>query len=238
MQSLASLLTARVEAAAGIDPEMRPATKPQFGHFQSNVALRLAKTEGRPPRDVAADLVGRIEVDDLCEPLEVAGPGFINFRIRASVLAQAATDLLGDSIATNLFMLGYAWQRGLVPLSRQAIERAIEINGAAVDANKANQAELETIKGIGPGLSAKILDARKAGAFKDWNDLVDRVGGVGPGNAAKFSQAGLTVNNAGYDGSAPAAKAPVKAAKADKIDKTDKTDKTVTKAAPAAPVRQ
>ncbi len=50
MQSLASLLTARVEAAAGIDPEMRPATKPQFGHFQSNVALRLAKTEGRPPR--------------------------------------------------------------------------------------------------------------------------------------------------------------------------------------------
>ena len=57
MQSLASLLTARVEAAAGIDPEMRPATKPQFGHFQSNVALRLAKTEGRPPRDVAADLI-------------------------------------------------------------------------------------------------------------------------------------------------------------------------------------
>ena len=96
MQSLASLLTARVEAAAGIDPEMRPATKPQFGHFQSNVALRLAKAEGRPPRDVAADLIGRIEVDDLCEPLEVAGPGFINFRIRASVLAQAATDLLGD----------------------------------------------------------------------------------------------------------------------------------------------
>ncbi|WP_288023706.1 DUF6537 domain-containing protein, partial [Thauera sp.] len=50
---------------------------------------------------------------------------------------KLATDLLGDSIATNLFMLGFAWQRGLVPLSRQAIERAIEINGAAVDANKA-----------------------------------------------------------------------------------------------------
>ena len=50
---------------------------------------------------------------------------------------RIATDLLGDSIATNLFMLGYAWQRGLVPLSRQAIERAIEINGAAVEANKA-----------------------------------------------------------------------------------------------------
>ena len=69
---------------------------------------------------------------------------------------------------------------------------------AAVDANKASQAELETVKGIGPGLSAKILDARKAGAFKDWNDLVERVGGVGPGNAARFSQAGLTVNNSPY----------------------------------------
>lgn len=75
---------------------------------------------------------------------------------------------------------------------------------AAVDANKANQAELETVKGIGPGLSGKILDARKTGAFKDWTDLVDRVGGVGPGNAARFSQAGLTVNSVAY--SAPAGK--------------------------------
>ena len=49
-------LSARIEAVAGIDPELRPATKPQFGHFQSNVALRLAKSEGRPPRaDGAAD---------------------------------------------------------------------------------------------------------------------------------------------------------------------------------------
>jgi competence protein ComEA len=81
---------------------------------------------------------------------------------------------------------------------------------AAVDANKASQAELETVKGIGPGLSSKILDARKAGAFRDWNDLVERVGGVGPSNAARFSQAGLTVNNATY--STTAAAAPDKAA--------------------------
>jgi competence protein ComEA len=88
---------------------------------------------------------------------------------------------------------------------------------AAVDANKASQAELETVKGIGPGLSGKILDARKAGAFKDWTDLVDRVGGVGPGNAARFSQAGLTVNNTAYGATAAAApdkaNAPRKSAK-------------------------
>src|SRR5688572_13484202 len=47
-----------------------------------------------------------------------------------------ATALLGDSIATNLFMLGYAWQRGLVPVSHASLMRAIELNAAAVEMNK------------------------------------------------------------------------------------------------------
>lgn len=94
---------------------------------------------------------------------------------------------------------------------------AIAAAHAAVDANKASQAELETVKGIGPGLSAKILDARKAGAFKDWNDLVDRVGGIGPGNAARFSQAGLTVNDVAYS-AAPASAADKPARKTAKAD--------------------
>lgn len=96
---------------------------------------------------------------------------------------------------------------------------------AAVDVNKANQAELETVKGIGPGLSGKILDARKSGTFKDWNDLVDRVGGIGAGNATKFSQAGLTVAGGTYAG-APAAEAkPQNAEKAAKNDKPAKAKK-------------
>jgi indolepyruvate ferredoxin oxidoreductase len=49
--------------------------------------------------------------------------------------AELATALMGDSIATNMFMLGYAWQKGWVPLERMAIERAIELNGVAVDFN-------------------------------------------------------------------------------------------------------
>jgi indolepyruvate ferredoxin oxidoreductase len=47
-----------------------------------------------------------------------------------------ATALMGDAIASNLFMLGYAWQQGLVPLSRAAIERAIELNGVGIEMNK------------------------------------------------------------------------------------------------------
>ena len=50
---------------------------------------------------------------------------------------RIATALLGDSIATNLFMLGYAWQKGLVPVSHEALEKAIELNGTAVPMNKA-----------------------------------------------------------------------------------------------------
>jgi len=46
-----------------------------------------------------------------------------------------ATGLMGDSIATNLFMLGYAWQKGLVPIGLEALEKAIELNGTAVEMN-------------------------------------------------------------------------------------------------------
>ncbi|HET7780106.1 MAG TPA: DUF6537 domain-containing protein, partial [Rudaea sp.] len=49
---------------------------------------------------------------------------------------ELATALLGDSIASNLFMLGYAWQKGWVPLSHDALMRAIELNAAAVEMNK------------------------------------------------------------------------------------------------------
>lgn len=97
---------------------------------------------------------------------------------------------------------------------------------AAVDANQASQADLETVKGIGPSLSAKILAARQQGAFKDWTDLVDRVGGVGPGNASRFSQAGLTVAGSAYTGAAAApAERPARADKVAKADKADKADK-------------
>ena len=77
---------------------------------------------------------------------------------------------------------------------------------AAVDVNKATAAELDSIKGIGPGISTKILDERKKGSFKDWADFVERVQGVGEGNAAKFSAEGLTVNGDAFKAAVPAAK--------------------------------
>ena len=91
---------------------------------------------------------------------------------------------------------------------------------AAVDVNKASQAELESIKGIGPSMSTKIMDARKAGSFKDWADLQGRVKGVKDAKSARFSADGLTVNGSTYaGGSDPAAGRASKAPKSAKGSK-------------------
>ena len=82
---------------------------------------------------------------------------------------------------------------------------------AAVDVNTASEADLDSIKGIGPGTSGKMLEARKSGKFKDWTDLIERVPGIGDKRAAKLSAEGLTVNGAKYQPAAAAEKAAPKA---------------------------
>jgi len=78
---------------ADADPVIRPSS---FADFQANVALPLGKRLGRPPREVAAELASRLEVSDVCEPPEVSGPGFINFRLRDEWIADQATRMLDD----------------------------------------------------------------------------------------------------------------------------------------------
>ncbi len=66
---------------------------------------------------------------------------------------------------------------------------------AQVDVNKADQAALDGVKGIGPVMSKNIIEERKKGGdFKDWADFEKRVKGIGDKNSTKLSQAGLTVN--------------------------------------------
>ena len=82
---------------------------------------------------------------------------------------------------------------------------------AQVDVNKADQAALDSIKGIGPKISQAIVDERNAhGPFKDWADFEKRVKGVADKKAAALSQAGLTVNGQ------PMANAPASSANAGK----------------------
>ncbi|WCM91543.1 helix-hairpin-helix domain-containing protein [Acidovorax sp. NCPPB 2350] len=71
---------------------------------------------------------------------------------------------------------------------------AVQAAWAATDVNTASVAELDGIKGIGPAMSRRILEARARAPFADWPDLVARVPGLGRQSAAKLSREGLTVN--------------------------------------------
>jgi competence protein ComEA len=86
---------------------------------------------------------------------------------------------------------------------------------AAVDVNKATATELDAVKGIGPAMSKRILDERKKGDFKSWDDFISRVKGVGDKTAAKYSGEGLTVNGEAYK-KAGESKKEEKEAKAEK----------------------
>ncbi|MGO8689831.1 MAG: arginine--tRNA ligase [Thermoguttaceae bacterium] len=102
--SILSTLKERFSAALGgvaDDTEellsmVRRSQDPKFGDYQANLAMPLGKRLGRPPRQVAAELMARLDLSDLCEPPEVAGPGFINVRIRTPWLAGQVAAALGD----------------------------------------------------------------------------------------------------------------------------------------------
>lgn len=83
------------------DPEpllamIRPAQDKRFGDYQANCAMPLAKRLGKPPRDVAAEIVAAIDVADMCQPPEVAGPGFINLRLRDDWLERQINEASRD----------------------------------------------------------------------------------------------------------------------------------------------
>lgn len=69
---------------------------------------------------------------------------------------------------------------------------------AALEVNKASEADLDSLKGIGPATTKLIIDERKKREFKDWNDLMSRVKGVGESRAAKLSAEGLTVGGVSF----------------------------------------
>jgi arginyl-tRNA synthetase len=68
---------------------VRPCPDPKFGDYQTNALMSLAKARRMNPRQLATDVLARLEVTDLCEKVEIAGPGFLNFRLKDSVLANA-----------------------------------------------------------------------------------------------------------------------------------------------------
>ena len=75
---------------------VRPAQDAKFGDYQANCAMPLAKQLGKPPREIAGEIVERLDVSDLCEAPEIAGPGFINLKLRDDWLTARLNGIVGD----------------------------------------------------------------------------------------------------------------------------------------------
>ncbi len=82
---------------ADTDPILVPASNPKFGDFQANMALSLAKKLGKKPRDIAQEVVDNLDVSDICEKPEIAGPGFINLRLQTSYLEAELNSIQTDA---------------------------------------------------------------------------------------------------------------------------------------------
>lgn len=105
MPTYRQLLTERLLTAfqkANLTPpdtvaiEVAQASDSRFGDYQSNAAMVVAKALKTNPRQLATTLVEHLEVSDLCEKPEIAGPGFLNFRLTKETLAQHLSTLLKD----------------------------------------------------------------------------------------------------------------------------------------------
>jgi arginyl-tRNA synthetase len=96
LAELASRVTTALEAAGllGAEPEFERPRQPEHGDWATTVALRLAKPAGRPPRDIAQAIVDHLDVPDTVESVDIAGPGFVNFRLSHAYFQEVVRDVV------------------------------------------------------------------------------------------------------------------------------------------------
>jgi arginyl-tRNA synthetase len=70
---------------------VRPCPDPKFGDYQTNALMALAKTQKMNPRQLAAEVLAQLDLGDYCEPIEIAGAGFLNFRLKSGALSKILT---------------------------------------------------------------------------------------------------------------------------------------------------
>ncbi|MGD8501087.1 MAG: arginine--tRNA ligase [Phycisphaerales bacterium] len=107
MKAAVDILEERISAAMAVASGredcaaiVKLATDPKFGDYQANGVMALAKQMKTDPRKLAAAVVKNLDLSDICEPPEIAGPGFINLRLKADFLANRLLEIYKD--AANL----------------------------------------------------------------------------------------------------------------------------------------
>ena len=89
------------DAYADADPLLRPSQNPEFGDFQANCAMGLAKRVGAKPRDLAQKIVDALDIDAIAEQPDIAGPGFINVRLKAGALGAAVDAMINGDLGVE-----------------------------------------------------------------------------------------------------------------------------------------
>ena len=101
METIQAILESKLRAAAGdtggIPVTVQATQDARFGDYQGNLAMQLAKVRKANPRVVAQEIIARLDVEDICEAPEIAGAGFINFRLKPATLAAHFAALAKDS---------------------------------------------------------------------------------------------------------------------------------------------
>lgn len=95
-QRFAPVLADYADDPAPFVAMVRPAQDARFGDFQANCAMPLAKRHGLNPKELAAKIAEKTHLQDLCGEIEIAGPGFINLRLRDDLVTTAVNKLLND----------------------------------------------------------------------------------------------------------------------------------------------
>jgi len=90
------------------------------------------------------------------------------------------------------------WQRYLLKDWLVGILACACLSVSALEINQANEAELDSIKGMGPAMTRKVLIARAEKPFTNWKDLMFRVSGIGKAKAQQFSDQGVVVNGQSF----------------------------------------
>jgi len=91
-----ALVSAFGEEFSHTDPLVAPTNDPKFGDYQSNVALRLAKPLKQNPRAIAQAIIDNLSNEDMCETPTIAGPGFINFKLKSGYIGQLLSQIQND----------------------------------------------------------------------------------------------------------------------------------------------
>jgi len=131
-------ISAAMAIATGCDDcaaIVRPSTDPKFGDYQANGVMALAKKLKTNPRKLAEEVVKNLDVSDICEPPEVAGPGFINLRLKTDFLGTAVVEIYNHYVQEE-------YPGGVFrPLPRFGIDKAAVPKTVVVDFSSPNIAK-------------------------------------------------------------------------------------------------